>query len=310
MNDEKEKTEQNNNNIIEEDIIKASIPFQVYIKNIKSICRIGIKDRNLGTGFFIKINLGKDYYFMITNEHVIPLGFVEAKKIIIITLNKEKNEKEEEEEKYEIKLDKTQRRIICLNANDQDITAVEILEKDELKNKVKFLTCDLNYIDGYEQYLKQEVFILEHPHGETLHGDVGLIVNFSKMNQNYKFNHTLSTSSGSSGSPIILVYNERVVGVHFGCYGGEKYNSGTFIGEIIDVIKKEIIADEKKTKIPKKGKKGKKVKKSKKESLNDDESKEKLFKYKLNGEEKVSKITDSIIIMPNDEIIFNINDNI
>ena len=51
MNDEKEKTEQNNNNIIEEDIIKASIPFQVYIKNIKSICRIGIKDRNLGTGF-------------------------------------------------------------------------------------------------------------------------------------------------------------------------------------------------------------------------------------------------------------------
>ena len=213
MNDEKEKTEQNNNNIIEEDIIKASIPFQVYIKNIKSICRIGIKDRNLGTGFFIKINLGKDYYFMITNEHVIPLGFVEAKKIIIITLNKEKNEEEEEEEKYEIKLDKTQRRIICLN--DQDITAVEILEKDELKNKVKFLTCDLNYIDGYEQYLKQEVFILEHPHGETLHGDVGLIVNFSKMNPNYKFNHTLSTSSGSSGSPIILVYNERVVGVHF-----------------------------------------------------------------------------------------------
>ena len=40
----------------------------------------------------------------------------------------------------------------CLKRKNQDISAVEILDTDEFKSKVKFLSIDLNYIDGYSKW--------------------------------------------------------------------------------------------------------------------------------------------------------------
>ena len=136
------------------------------------------------------------------------------------------------------------------------ITAIEILDKDEFKSKVKFLSVDLNYIDGYSQYIGQDVFMLEHPEGKIIHICAGRIIRFindENDKPNYRFEHSLSTEHGSSGSPLILLYNERVIGVHRGVVSEEKEkdgkkitierNFGSFIGEMINAINDKIDED-------------------------------------------------------------------
>lgn len=130
-----------------------------------------------------------------------------------------------------IELNKSKSKIISLSRDKQDITAVEILYEYCLKNRVKFLYCDLNYLDrGYELYIGQEVFIFQHPEGKSTEAGIGKIM---KGEKNYIFEHFISTKRGSSGPPIILVYNERVVGINRGAYQKKEKNYGSFIGEIL-----------------------------------------------------------------------------
>ena len=54
------------------------------------------------------------------------------------------------EKKLEIKLDRNERSIKCFD-KPLDVTLVEILEKDDIKEE-KFLMPDLNYKNGYDFY--------------------------------------------------------------------------------------------------------------------------------------------------------------
>ena len=126
-------------------------------------------------------------------------------------------------------------------------------------------------------------------------------------NQNYLFEHILSTESGSSGSPIILLFNERVIGVHRGALKEkDKYNIGSFIGEIVNAINKNI---EKEKKLNEK-KELKKLKKNKNKEKKEEniESEKNIFKYQLNGEDKYSKLSDTIVVKVNDIITFDYQD--
>ena len=58
---------------------------------------------------------------------------------------------------------------------------------------------------------------------------------FTKID--YMFYHNASTIEGSSGSPIILKDDDKVLGIHKGGIRGKKKNVGIFIGIILDVIK-------------------------------------------------------------------------
>ena len=68
-------------------------------------------------------------------------------------------------------------------------------------------------------------------------------------NQNY-IRHNCSTKYGSSGSPIILIENSKVIGVHSRGFKintdkeEDKYNEGNFLFYTIDIFKKEYIAAE------------------------------------------------------------------
>ena len=220
MEDKEEfsKNNDNNNKIIEEKATEQkAIPMDIITSNMRAICKIIIDKKNdkttKGTGFFIKIKNEKEYYFLITNEHVISRFLVKSTKkdknkieIILNIRNSEQLENNiEEKEKYCLNIYDKQRIIICLNRNEQDITAIEILDKDEFKSKVKFLSVDLNYIDGYSQYIGQDVFMLEHPEGKIIHICAGRITNFLQKNneklnfddnQDYYFEHILSTEQG------------------------------------------------------------------------------------------------------------------
>jgi len=80
--------------------------------------------------------------FLVTNCHVIPEEIINSKQYIEIDI-------EYNNEKREIQLDKDQRFIKCF-PKPIDITIIEIIESNNLENKVKYLKRDyLHFNDEY-----------------------------------------------------------------------------------------------------------------------------------------------------------------
>lgn len=57
---------------------------------------------------------------------------------------------------------------------------------------------------GYEEYLNQDVFILQHPLGEDVYSATGKIISIN----NFEFEHTVI------GSPVLLYESSKVIGIH------------------------------------------------------------------------------------------------
>ena len=53
----------------------------------------------------------------------------------------------------------------------------------------------------------------------------------------YEIIHTANTKKGSSGSPIVLKNDDRVLGIHKGAIEGKEKNIGIFIGDIVESLK-------------------------------------------------------------------------
>ena len=199
----------------------------------KSICRIIIKkgyEILMGTGFFMKVNDSKKY--LVTNYHNISHERIRTIDDILLHLSNEKD----------IKLNLKNRHIDYFQ--EIDITLIEIKDNDEIYNEIKFLTYDLNYILGYEIYKNGYVFMVGYPRGEESCGSCK-IVNVEK----YEFYHTIPSSAGSGGSPIMLLNDNideiRVIGIHIGAIPRENVKIGTFIAEILGEEKEEFINPEK-----------------------------------------------------------------
>ena len=211
-------------------VIEESIKNELYpggIKRIskkiideasKSICKISFLKAN-GTGFFLwtPFNEAK---FLITNYHVINREILN--KNISITL-----------EIYN-------KKIFTLNlANFQnniqffeklDITVIQINSLENLCQNVIFLEVDMNYINGYNNYLNEDVFSLGYPFGNDIDFSRGEI---TKISEKF-FYHNCDTDDGYSGCPIILTSNKRVIGIHRGGLTKKKINYGTFLGTIFE----------------------------------------------------------------------------
>ena len=83
-----------------------------------------------------------------------------------------------------------------------------------------------------------------YPHGKESCG-TGKIVNVEK----YEFYHSIPSSVGSGGSPIMLLNDNikdiKVIGIHIGAMKSKKLKIGTFIAEILGEEKEEFINPEK-----------------------------------------------------------------
>ena len=203
------------------EICDKSLPVPLKDANItkKAICKIKYTSNSgeiKGTGFFI---IYENYYYLITNYHIIPDNI---KNIEIETW---------EEQIY--KLDLNNRNMKYLK-DFKDITAIQI-SPTEIKG-IKGLNFDLNYISGYSQYIKNNVFSIGYPNAEEIASGGGKI---DKILNNCEFYHTIPTKYGSSGSPIILFNTLKVIGVHKAADHQKKLNIGTFIGEIIKELNKD-----------------------------------------------------------------------
>jgi len=191
----------------------------------KSICKLICKNSNqewTGTGFFMSIKFENEALIncLITNYHIIDQHI--SSTLIQLQIGDNKKDFNIGKERY----------IKCFK-KPIDITMIEILKEDEFIKDVEFLSYDLNYIKcGYDYYLNKEIFILQHPYGEEMHSAIGKINNI----KNFEFKHDAGTCPGSSGSAVILVENNCVIGIHKGTKKSSEKKIGTFIGKLFEGI--------------------------------------------------------------------------
>ena len=200
----------------------------------KSVCKIRI-DTSYGSfggsGFFLKFLInGKFYYWLVTNEHVITKEMINNKNMISVWFNIENNS-------INIKLDKSERYIKTFKENKVDATVIQIRSKDNIYQDY-FLESELGYDNN--NLVGKEIFIPQFPGFQQIKNSRGIIKNISYNSPN-EFVHLAKTQKGSSGSPIFLRGNKRVIGIHKEGNQIIKENYGDFIAPIISILTYDIM---------------------------------------------------------------------
>ena len=189
----------------------------------KSVCKIFSADGSKGTGFFCKIPLSnkKTIPVMITNYHVIK----EGTEIEIQTFSNKSTQKINLENKFKY-------------ANPKhDIFIIELTETKEDKD-IEYMELDDNSIKGNNlNYIGSSIYIIHYP---DILGGNKVAVSYGILKQKfpdkeYSFKHFCSTEYGSSGSPILNLSNNKIIGIHTGRGDKRKeYNIGSFLSNAIN----------------------------------------------------------------------------
>ena len=189
------------------------------------ICRIKIDNNIKGTGTFCKIPFpDKDNLLpvLITNNHLIKENLLNNENANVNLYIKGQASKN-------------------INLNDRikytnelfDITIIELKAKDEITH---YLEIDDNIIKGgdVDGYNNENIYVIHYPEGE-LSVSFG-ILHSRDLNEGYNFRHLCNTKEGSSGSPVLSLESNKIIGIHKG--GGEginsKYNMGLFLNFAIE----------------------------------------------------------------------------
>ena len=186
----------------------------------KSICKI-LNGNKIGTGFFCKIqNKDKQIPVFITNYHIINDYFIKNQKVIKLSLDDDKIFKI-------IKIDKNSK-LYSSTEKQYDIMIIKLKSFiDELNN---YLEIDKNIFYENSEILNENksIYILHYPKGEKAMVSFG---NGFKRYDNYDYKHLCNTEPGSSGSPILDLATNKLIGIHKGCIHKSKgiFNIGTFL---------------------------------------------------------------------------------
>ena len=200
------------------------ISLKPILETERAICKIRTP-KHSGSGFFIQLSKrDENFLCLMTNEHVITKEMIEEKVLIEIQYDNEKKIKIIELNPYE-------RTIEEFTYMDIDLTAIEILPTDKIKNEY-FLLPSIYYMNNYKKLKNEEITIIQYPKG-ILSLSNGKI---EKINH-YTFSHSASTEHGSSGSPIFLKDTTKVIGIHKSASNDEPDNKGNFIGPIYNYFK-------------------------------------------------------------------------
>ena len=189
------------------------------------ICKIKI-NAIYGTGFFCKIPFGNNITknFLMTNYHVLNEKYYNENNKINLLINDEDITKI---------IDLRMNRITYFNEN-YDITLIELNENDNINN---FLELDDKlFRDNHEIiYENKSLYILQYPQGKNAAVSYGLLTSIDK----FEIKHKCSTENGSSGSPILNLETNKVIGIHKEGSINFDFNKGTFLKyPLIDFIKK------------------------------------------------------------------------
>ena len=201
----------------------------LYEKIEKSVCQI-IKDNGYGTGFFCKIKYSdkpNGIICLVTNNHVITKYMITNKEYIEIKINNTiKN------------ISLNYYRKIWTDENI-DFTCIEIIDKDNIIKLINpFEIDDNSYNKDYniKEYNKRGIVSGVIGGKEEIELPQGVIY---YINNNSLFFHNCNTEPGTSGGPLILINNLKLIGIHKGYEENNKKNIGIYFHEILKEITKE-----------------------------------------------------------------------
>ena len=179
------------------------------------ICKIENKDGN-GTGFFCSIPYkNKNIKALITNNHVINQDFINENKEIGISLNDDKEFKTIELKNKKI-----------YTSVEYDTTIIEIKQKENINN---YLELDKKLIEHNINLNNKSIYILQYPKyldGQKASVSYGIIKN---IQDEYNIIYYCCTESGSSGSPILDLLNNKIIGIHKESVKNKNNNRGTLL---------------------------------------------------------------------------------
>ena len=200
----------------------------------KYICKIKINNEK-GTGFFCKIPFPDKNNMLpvfITNNHVIN----KLNGKIVIYIEEECNEREI--------IINNDRMIYMSDEQKYDITIVEIKEEYNIQH---YLELDDNIINDIlnndinnkaAKYIDDTVYIIQYPLAK-LSVSYGVIKGVFE-DKAYEFQHSCSTRCGSSGSPLLNLDCNKIIGIHKQGTA-QCYNIATFLNDPIkEFIEKNI----------------------------------------------------------------------
>ena len=179
------------------------------------ICKIENKNGN-GTGFFCCIPYkNKNIEVLITNNHIINQDFINENKEIAISLNDDK----------EFKIIELKNKKIYTSV-EYDTTIIEINQKENINN---YLELDKKLIEHNINLNNKSIYILQYPKysdGQKASVSYGIIKN---IQDEYNIIYYCCTENGSSGSPILDLLNNKIIGIHKESIKNKNYNRGTLL---------------------------------------------------------------------------------
>jgi V8-like Glu-specific endopeptidase len=123
---------------------------------------------------------------------------------------------------------KNEKKVKTINLNnrmkytnpDYDITILELREdKDDIHEFLELDDIIIENIldnninkDSNQVFIGETIYIIQYPEGK-------LSVSYNILNaiyedKKYNFNHFCSTKNGSSGSPILNISSNKIIGIH------------------------------------------------------------------------------------------------
>ena len=204
-------------------LIKLECAEKIIEQMKKNVCKI-ILDQMQGTGFFCKIPFPD-------HSKMLPVLFTAHQVIKEEFLNKD-----DAKIVLEIKADPNVKELnlkdrIKFTNKKYDTTIIELKAEDNISD---FLELDDIIVDDIisgnnnnKIFVDENIYILEYVKGE-LNYSTGILSNTDENNK-VLLRHTCGTGSGSTGSPILNVKTNRVIGVHHSKVGNKRYGLGTFL---------------------------------------------------------------------------------
>ena len=203
---------------------------KIILKQMKnSVCKVCKNDGSKGTGFFCKIPINnyKLLPVFITNNHIINKNDLNKGNNIVLQFNAG-------QDNNNIKLLSTKNKYIYTN-NEYDITIIEIDENDD--NIYEYLELDDNIFKDTTNYIGNSIYIMHYPKQNNVSVSYGILKKIDRDEQ-YNFCHFCSTEYGSSGSPILNLSNNKVIGIHCRRSSTDNNNIGSFLYySLIDFIR-------------------------------------------------------------------------
>ena len=204
----------------------------------KCICHIYTErntqnKRKEGTGFFCKIPFEhKTISVLMTNYHVINDEYLKNNKKIKITIN-------DEEITDTINLNENMK-IYSSVKNEYDLMIIKLEKENDIYH---YLELDdklfkENSEKLYDIYEDRSIYILHYPKGNKLSVSFGYGI--KKVNE-YYFSHLCNTEPCSSGSPILNLKTNKVIGIHKGAKNNNEnetvFNIGILLKHPLDKLK-------------------------------------------------------------------------